>query len=547
MDISKVIKSRVSSREVTKKQKRSVRFESLEKRELFAVTTVQFGSTGGVRTLDLFSDSRPSDVVVSQTGTNIRVVDAVNGFDRQYSRSGVGQVRFVGGSQNDRFVGNISNMVFAAWGGDGNDYLEGAGGNDYLDGGNGDDTLIGNGGNDRILGGAGNDILRGGAGSDDLSGGAGNDTLVGEAGRDVFFGGLGNDRIEMSFDFDNFFLDSPRVSSNMVEYGNSANGTDTWVVTLELGSFTRRFLEPAISRIDTATQAFDPLLSLLNKDIPVVSQLAGRTTFRQALAKASPSLGSFVDKISQIRNLGDSLANMSGSITVGTFQVTAGRSAIESAITLVSGNPWGAMNNATINSLRNVGFVMPFIQSPTNMIQMLFGKPITLIEIALPRFSSSYTVANGTYRVPVVSGVNVEFRLRGSVSFSAEGIIGVDSAGLFSKRLITDGFYLRNFSAVVGANITGSGGVAIGAFGINLVGAGVQGSVAANIGFSLRDPNRDGKIRLSELSSTSIANAVTRSGSVDYWFAVYFDYRYFHTVFDIRTARKTKVIASGTL
>jgi Ca2+-binding RTX toxin-like protein len=78
-----------------------------------------------------------------------------------------------------------------AYGGLGNDTLNGLLRADTLHGGDGNDSLEGNDGNDRLFGGAGLDTLTGGAGADWLSGGADNDSLT--ASDDTYAGFTGEE------------------------------------------------------------------------------------------------------------------------------------------------------------------------------------------------------------------------------------------------------------------------------------------------------------------------------------------------------------------
>ena len=163
--------------------------EVLEDRTVLSVTTSSLSA--GV--LTMWSNDAASNVVVSQSGTSIKVYDSTNGFTR--IEAGVTKVQFVGGAGNDRFVNNVYSLPVTAWGQGGNDYLEGYNGNDTLMGGDGNDTLVGYGGNDAMWGGNGNDILKGMAGDDTLYGDGGDDKLVGGDGNDTLYGGDGNDSI----------------------------------------------------------------------------------------------------------------------------------------------------------------------------------------------------------------------------------------------------------------------------------------------------------------------------------------------------------------
>lgn len=183
-------KQRTSADKATR-QNRSLTFDTLEKRNLMAVDMTWFsGSTLVVR-----SDNNATSVTVDQVGSSIRIND--NWASRQWSfaASSVGRVEFQGGRGNDRFVNNVAQLPVTAFGGDGNDHLEGYNGIDQLIGGNGNDTLLGYGGDDRIWGGSGSDTIRGGAGSDFMDGQDGDDVLWGESGNDTIYGGAGADEL----------------------------------------------------------------------------------------------------------------------------------------------------------------------------------------------------------------------------------------------------------------------------------------------------------------------------------------------------------------
>lgn len=79
-----------------------------------------------------------------------------------------------------------------AYGGTGDDSLQGGSGNDFLEGRAGDDTLSGDSGNDVLMGSFGSDTLSGGSGEDTLAGGFGNDILSGGDDSDTFDFNIGD-------------------------------------------------------------------------------------------------------------------------------------------------------------------------------------------------------------------------------------------------------------------------------------------------------------------------------------------------------------------
>lgn len=83
-------------------------------------------------------------------------------------------------------VNNGTSVTIFAYGGPGNDVLNGGSGSDGLFGADGNDTINGNAGSDNLSGGLGDDVI---------SGGDGNDNIDDDDGKDVLSGGAGNDRI----------------------------------------------------------------------------------------------------------------------------------------------------------------------------------------------------------------------------------------------------------------------------------------------------------------------------------------------------------------
>lgn len=168
---------------------RSLQIEGMENRELFSVSSLWFSGN----MLVVKTDNASTSVSVNQSGSNVRVAEVGTARYWDYQSSSVGSIEFQGGNGNDRFVSYIPSLSIRAFGGSGNDYLEGYNGNDIYVGGDGNDTLVGYGGNDSMWGGAGNDVLRGMAGNDRLMGDADHDVLEGGDGNDSMWGGNGND------------------------------------------------------------------------------------------------------------------------------------------------------------------------------------------------------------------------------------------------------------------------------------------------------------------------------------------------------------------
>ena len=103
----------------------------------------------------------------------------------------VGMEAWISENLHESVLLNLSSLevisdepINQAYGGAGDDLLQGSARND---------SLRGHGGNDHLLSGNGDDVIEGGAGEDALYGEAGNDTLQGGSGADRYIGGSGAD------------------------------------------------------------------------------------------------------------------------------------------------------------------------------------------------------------------------------------------------------------------------------------------------------------------------------------------------------------------
>lgn len=104
------------------------------------------------------------------------------------------------------FKGNERSLIENAFGGAGDDTIEGNAAANRLEGRDGDDRIFGGDRGDFLFGGRGEDLLAGGSGGDALDGGVGADCLRGNGGGDTLRGGQGDDRAEGGGGDDRLFL-----------------------------------------------------------------------------------------------------------------------------------------------------------------------------------------------------------------------------------------------------------------------------------------------------------------------------------------------------
>jgi len=155
--------------------------------------------SGGVLkvTGDHATSGQSDAITIAENGLNPDLVDIVlNGFTGSVKETSLTRIDAYGLGGNDTISADAALAIaLHAFGGDGNDWLQGGAANDYLDGGAGNDTIHAGAGNDTVYGGAGHDSVYAGAGDDHVLGGAGNDNLYGYGGADVLSGDDGDDEV----------------------------------------------------------------------------------------------------------------------------------------------------------------------------------------------------------------------------------------------------------------------------------------------------------------------------------------------------------------
>lgn len=149
---------------------------------------------------------------------------------------GKGNDTIIGGNGDDNLSGDAGHDLINGgagddrmFGGAGNDQLNGGTGDDLLSGNDGNDTLNGDGGDDLLMGGVGADVLNGNADDDRLDGGAGNDTLNGGSGDDVLIGGAGDDRL-IFWQGDDTLMGEAGNDTFVLEKGTLSGGFWGWSV-----------------------------------------------------------------------------------------------------------------------------------------------------------------------------------------------------------------------------------------------------------------------------------------------------------------------------
>jgi Ca2+-binding RTX toxin-like protein len=416
-----------------------------------------------------------------------------------------GDDTLIGGSGDDWLDGGEAGNDFLR-GGAGADSLYGHDGDDWLQGDHGDDDLSGGSGDDYLDGGRHNDTLNGGDGTDTLLGGLDNDALHGVVGEDVLSGGAGNDTLNISFDVTRLLASRGKFIVPASEYLSSSSGTDTWSLSLNLGSYFASTVWPVISQVQSVTRHFQPLVDMLNRGVPGLDQINGGYTFRWLLDNAGyGDVGAFADRISAINSL--TPASFNGTVGLGSVQVSSATVSAIGGNLLASLPVWG-----TIQNLSGLGLNFPVLQDPAAATRLLLGQNIDLFTFDLPDLNAGFQHTS-TYTW-MIGPVPVHVDLRATVGLTADAQFGLDTSGFQSGNLMS-GFFARNVSATFNLAIGCDGGV-----GVSGLGAGIGAEVNGGITLSLTDLDGDGKLRGGELTSPT----VTSSGLAGITVYVYADY-----------------------
>jgi hypothetical protein len=213
--------------------------ERFEEREVPAAIT--FSSRTGIVTITGSSQDDLASVAV--IGSDVKVdlkcyssappnleffVDS-----KTFSASAVKSVTFKGLDGADKFT-NDTSIKSTAYGGPGNDQVNGGGNRDRLYGDIGSDIVHGNGGNDQLYGGGGGDKLYGDSGSDVLVAiGGGYDSLTGGSESDNFWMDTSDTSTDAS-PTENFYGYIHKVGQ-FVRYSYDGGATSTFVSKELLG------------------------------------------------------------------------------------------------------------------------------------------------------------------------------------------------------------------------------------------------------------------------------------------------------------------------
>ena len=157
-------------------------------------------------------------------------------------------------------------------------------------------------------------------------------------------------------------------------------------------------------------------------------------------------------------------------------------------------------------------FDFPLLDKPSDIIQLLFGKPVTLVQINVPTLTFNFTYMQD---FPIIGPLVGTFE--GGIGATINLSLGYDTQGLSdflaskNPASLIDGFFFNTHDPNDPSKLlpvaTLTAEIAVGAaIDLGLIKAGVEGGITATINFSWDDLNKDGKVRLDEMKANILAN-----------------------------------------
>jgi Ca2+-binding RTX toxin-like protein len=323
-------------------------------------------------------------------------------------------------------------------------------------------------------------------------------------------------------------------------------------ITLHLGSFISEFAGPILDIFGEILGPLEWLIGpdgLLNKRIPILSDLAGTTITLKTLAETfdqNARITPFLELAEQIFGLikmvdtaraeaesangGAGLTLNFGSIHLNelfdggdllgisdlsgydpTKLVADSKDALENLAKDVNFD--GASSSKQFTNTLTKGsasFKFPILE-PATVFKLLMGDVVDLVQIDLPELAFGFE-----YRQVFHVFGPLAATLRGAFSATLDLALGYDTLGIANFQStnnaldLIDGFYFSTVDFDTGERkpaLTLRGEIAAGAaLSMGVATAGVEGGIAATIYFDWNDPNQDTKVRLKEMVGNIEAN-----------------------------------------
>lgn len=344
--------------------------------------------------------------------------------------------------------------------------------------------------------------------------------------------GVGSPDFELTASEDSFriFRDVRNIDGSALSAGlQNVRFSD---VALDLGSFISDFAKPILSEIQKVTGPIQPIVDILTKPLPVISDLGPPVTLLDLARMTGTFNTGLIEAIADIITLVNAIPTNVDNVVIGfgdfvIFELMADGSTMgtnpadknadlgnlskEQGATAVMTQP-SQQNQTTgfVNKLKNTrGFKFPILSDPTSIFGLLTGEEVVLFGYDMPVFELdlSYTAFFPLFGplgigVTGTAGAKIDF----AFGFDSSGLQRFLDSGFSNPEVIFDGFFVSDNPE----DVTGAGpdlpelvfdlGIFLSAeLNLGIARAGVAGGVEAGVQFNLFDPNDDGKIRVGEI------------------------------------------------
>jgi VCBS repeat-containing protein len=298
-------------------------------------------------------------------------------------------------------------------------------------------------------------------------------------------------------------------------------------VSVNIGAFLSQFAKPILGRVQDALSPLKPVFDFLNQKLPLLD-LSYIDLLNQANAVIPPDLpGAGLSQKSnglQLINFLNTILNIPSApnvaIKLGDFTLSGG-SGVDLRSQLlkdINVNTFTSVLNDLDQALRSIGAdsaadylknlpkglnnqgpTFPLIQNPGETLKLLLGQDPDLFRWDLSDALRFGGRGGGFYGAGI--GVKIDYDYSAGVNL----ILGYDTYGLrqlYSTNFTTptplkDGFYLVDLptpEAYLNANFYAGG--AVGFEGANIS---AGGAIEGNVNLEIQDPDKDGKLRPSEV------------------------------------------------
>ncbi|MBB3329602.1 Ca2+-binding RTX toxin-like protein [Halomonas campaniensis] len=350
-------------------------------------------------------------------------------------------------------------------------------------------------------------------------------------------------------------IDASFASGLNFNFADSLNEIAFNDVRLNVGSFLTDLLGPIVGQIQQITGPLEPIIDVLTTPIPVISDLAGKPITLVDLAATFGEFNpGFIYAIADIIKLANDIGGLDGEdayIPIGSFTVFTSGGTI-SADNLANGSfdlagaadgilPDDLDINTILDGLDSLGsdsqaasttrsltsgfgegggFDFPILNDPAQIFGLLVGRPAVLVTYDMPPFvlDFEYQQSFPVYG-PIFAVITVGLGMQIDLAFGYDTYgFQTFADGNFENPLdLLGGFYIsdRENPDGSGADVPElilTGEVFAGAeVNLGIGSAGVEGGIILTVNFDLYDPDRDGRVRLSEL--LSVIEFEARTGS----------------------------------